>query len=60
MKSEGPQTASICILQCGNEILQLMSKLVQFTGVHFPDLKPNSYDNLNNLKLKVSTKQVQI
>ena len=60
MKSEGPQTASICILQCGNEILQLMSKLVQFTGVHFPDLNPNSYDNLNNLKLKVSTKQVQI
>ena len=60
MKSEGPQTASICILQCGNEILQLMSKLVQFTGAHFPDLNPNSYDNLNNLKLKVSTKQVQI
>ena len=60
MKSEGPQTASICILQCGNEILQLISKLVQFTGVHFPDLNPNSYDNLNNLKLKVSTKQVQI
>ena len=60
MKSEGPQTASICILQCSNEILQLMSKLVQFTGVHFPDLNPNSYDNLNNLKLKVSTKQVQI
>ena len=60
MKSEGPQTASICILQCGNEILQLMSKLLQFTGVHFPDLNPNSYDNLNNLKLKVSTKQVQI
>ena len=60
MKSEGPQTASICILQCGNEILQLMSKRVQFTGVHFPDLNPNSYDNLNNLKLKVSTKQVQI
>ena len=50
MKSEGPQTASICILQCGNEILQLISKLVQFTGVHFPDLNPNSYDNNMNFK----------
>ena len=30
-----------------------MSQLVQFTGVHFPDLNPNSYtyDNLNNMKL---------
>ena len=28
-----------------------MSKLVQFTDVHFPDLNPNSYDNLNNMKL---------
>ena len=28
-----------------------MSKLVQFTDVHFPDLNPNSYDNLNNVKL---------
>ena len=30
--------------------------------MHFPDLKPNSYDNLNNMKLdlNVSTKQGQI
>ena len=29
-----------------------------FTGVHFPDLKLNSYDNLSNMKLdlNVSTK----
>ena len=35
-----------------------MSKLVQFTGVHFPDLNPNSYDNLHNMRLdlNVSTK----
>ena len=35
-----------------------MSKLVQFTGVHISDLNPNSYDNLNNMKLdlNVSTK----
>ena len=35
-----------------------MSKFVQFTGVHFPDLNPNSYENLNNMKLdlNVSTK----
>ena len=37
-----------------------MLKLIQFTGVHFPDLNPNSYtyDNLNNIKLdlNVSTK----
>ena len=35
-----------------------MSKFVQFTGVHFSDLNPNSYDNLNNmnLDLNVSTK----
>ena len=24
---------------------------VQFTGAHFPDTNPNSYDNLNNIKL---------
>ena len=38
-----------------------MSKLVQFTDVHFPDLKANSYDNLNNVKLdliNVSTRLV--
>ena len=35
-----------------------MSKLVQYTGVHFSDLNPNSYDNVNNTKLdlNVSTK----
>ena len=40
-----------------SEIWQLMSKLVQFTDVHFPDLSPNSYENLNNMKwnLSVST-----
>ena len=34
-----------------------MSKLGQFTGVHFPDLHPNSYD-INNMKfdLNVYTK----
>ena len=44
--------------QGGNERWQMMSKLVQFTGVHFPDLNPNSYDDLNNMKLdlNVSTK----
>ena len=31
-----------------------MSKLVQFTGVHFPDLNPTSYDNLNNMKLDLT------
>ena len=37
-----------------------MSKLIQFT-VHFPGLNPNSYDNLNNMKLdlNVSTPQCQ-
>ena len=34
-----------------NERWQLMSKLVQLTDMHFPDLNPNSYDNLNNMKL---------
>ena len=44
----------------GNESWQLMSKLVQFTDVHFPDLNPTSYDNLNNMKLdlNVSTRSV--
>ena len=48
--------------QGGNERWQLMSKLVQFTGMRFPDLNPNSYDDLNHMKLdlKVSTKQGQI
>ena len=31
-----------------------MSKLVQFTGVHFADLNPNSCDNLNNMKLELN------
>ena len=31
-----------------------MLKLVQFTGVHFPDLNSSSYDNLNNMKLDLS------
>ena len=36
-----------------------MSKLVQFTSVHFPDLNPNFYGNLKNMKfdLNISTKQ---
>ena len=36
-----------------------MSKPVQFTSVRFPDVKPNFYDNLNNMKfdLNVSTKR---
>ena len=43
---------AICTsLQGGNEKRQEMSKLVQFTDAHFPDLNPNSYDNLNNMKL---------
>ena len=50
---------AICTSSQGaNERWQVMSKLVQFTGVHFPDLNPNSYDNLNimNLDLNVSNK----
>ena len=48
--------------QGGNERWQLMSKLVQITGVHFPDLNPNSCDNLDNIELdlNVSIKQGQI
>ena len=40
-----------------------MSKLVQFTDVHFPDLSPKSYDNLNNVKIdliNVSTRSVNV
>ena len=29
--------------QRGNERWELISKFVQFTGVHFPDLNPNSW-----------------
>ena len=39
-----------------------MSKLVQFTDVDFPDLNPNSNDNLNNVKLdliNISTRSVK-
>ena len=31
-----------------------MSKLAQFTGLHFPDLNPNSYDSFNNIKLDLN------
>ena len=31
-----------------------MSKLVEFTDVRFSDLNPNSYYNLNNMKLDLS------
>ena len=31
-----------------------MSKLVQFTGLHFPGLNSYSYDNLNNMKLDLN------
>ena len=31
-----------------------MSKFFQFTGVHFLDLNPNSYGNLNNMKLDLN------
>ena len=39
--------------QSGNERWQLMSKLVQFACA-FIDLIPNSYDNLNNMKLDLN------
>ena len=52
------------ISQGSYERWQLMPKLVRFTGVHFPDLNPKSYDNLNNVKLDLkclsTTKQDQI
>ena len=32
-----------------------MLKLFGFTSVRFPDLKLNSYDNLNKMKLDLST-----
>ena len=37
--------------QGGNKRLHLMLKLVQLTSMHFLDLYPNSYDNLNKMKL---------
>ena len=36
-----------------------MSKLVQFTDLHFPDLDPNSYDSLNNMKLRLMSPRRQ-
>ena len=35
-----------------------MSKLVQFTDVHFPGLTQNSYDKLNNMKLDFNVSSV--
>ena len=32
--------------QGGNERWELMSKLIQYAGVHFSDINPNSYKNL--------------
>ena len=32
----------------------MMSKLFQFTDVHFPGRTPNSYDNLNIMKLDLN------
>ena len=40
--------------QGGNERSQLKSKLLQSTSVYFPDLNPNFYDNLNNMKLDLN------
>ena len=34
----------------GNERWELMLKLIQFAGVYFPNLNPNSYDDLNYMK----------
>ena len=31
-----------------------MPKFVQFTSVYFPDLNPNSYDDLSNMKLDLN------
>ena len=35
--------------QGGNERWQLISKFIQFNCVNFPDLNPNSHDNLSNM-----------
>ena len=43
--------------QGGNKGRQVMSKFVQFTAVHFPDLNPNSYDNVSNMKLDLNLHQ---
>ena len=44
----------------GNERWQLMLKFVPFNDVHFPDLNPNSDENVRNVKLylNVSKKSV--
>ena len=34
--------------------MKIDEKLVRFTGVLFPDLNPNSHDNLNNIKLDLN------
>ena len=40
--------------------IQLMSKLVKFTYVHFPGLTPNYCDNLNNIKLDLNVSTVSV
>ena len=52
MKVHQMREFTICTnSQGGHEKGHLMSKLHQVTGVHFPDLNPNYYDNLNKMKL---------
>ena len=51
MKSEDHEFVVYTSSQGGNERWQLMPKFVKITGVHFPDLKPNFYGILNNMKL---------
>ena len=34
-----------------DERWKMMLTLVQFTGVHLPDINLSSYDNLNNMRL---------
>ena len=58
-KSVGAQLHEFVICassEVDNERRELMLKLVQFTGMPFPDLNPNSYtfDNLNNMKLDLN------
>ena len=33
-------------------------KFLIFTGVHFSDLNPNSWDNLNNMKLELNVSTI--
>ena len=35
-------------------VKQTLGEGTQGTGLHFPDLNPNSYDNLNNMKLDLN------